>query len=760
MGPHEPGGHATGVGASQPAPALSLPDLLPSPTQPPPKRADLISIKQRLALLFSTSNTIATTAAAGGGAGGPNPEGGEVYWNSLTEFLLGKITRIELGEVLEKCFEQFEHQEDKVQAINLHNALLLAILYNTTRPTLPSSSIRHAGFNPRGTKKRNVLSILGNGIGTGYDVAEEDTELQHHRRKKVKQVVMRVGKRERAEIKTLGNQVATVKKEDDTTEALGQLLRTSRGGQGEVTDNGLPKSLQDGIDRQGASLPTNFTQEYNRLVQTPLCCESRSLPDSESLRDRMLLIAYEEGMTNGVDQSGVSVLLADALDLYMKQIISSAVSLVRKPSQRGDPIPSSSSSTTASTFAPAQPHVRAHGAQGSSTRADKNCPLSIADFHALFAIQPALLGPNGSTHTSAVERMYALPPQSDSEDESDSDDEPQQGGAAIEQTVKDDTGDTTMSLDEPPPNSSTTTTITSSGKMPRLSTSSRNRTMSFYGSARAIPSASSSSDPSSSSTAIASSSSSYVANPDRTKFLLDPTSLHGVPEGHPDVPHVVSLPPLLALPPNPLDLPSQSSAPAPVMHSSTSSKSLATSGNANGGNGAGTGPALSPKSLSLRNSLFPELANPTPSSSSSVTTPAGLAAVGSSSGAAGATKLAGENSSLGPNQQDKNGNGTTTDEADSEFDDLTDKIAGELRHGGADKKAKGPANSAGGLKIKLGGSTTGTVTPSGGAGSGQKPVGTQAGTGGGTAAEKEKEMGNKLWQVVDSVRLLDGVLDP
>ena len=61
----------------------------------------------------------------------------------------------------------------------------------------------------------------------------------------------------------------------------------------------------------------DFTQEYNRLVQAPLCCESRSLPDAETLRDRMMLIAYEEGMIDGVDGSGVANLLSNAMDVSL-----------------------------------------------------------------------------------------------------------------------------------------------------------------------------------------------------------------------------------------------------------------------------------------------------------------------------------------------------------------------------------------------------------------------------------------------------------
>ena len=164
--------------------------------------------------------------------------------------------------------------------VNLHNALLLSILYNTTRPTLPSSSIRHTGFNPRGSKKRNLLSILGQG---GYEGdAEEPTELQEKRTKKIKQVVMMVGKRERAEIKANANTI--VKKEDTVTgeaggESVGKALRASKGGQGEVAEGGIPKGYKDVLEQKGSTIPTSkshqssFYQSSGRTnSQLTKCC--------------------------------------------------------------------------------------------------------------------------------------------------------------------------------------------------------------------------------------------------------------------------------------------------------------------------------------------------------------------------------------------------------------------------------------------------------------------------------------------------------
>lgn len=60
--------------------ADTLPALLPSPANPP-KRADLLSLKLRLAALLP-------------------PDEGRLYWAALVEFLTGKINRDELGSVI------------------------------------------------------------------------------------------------------------------------------------------------------------------------------------------------------------------------------------------------------------------------------------------------------------------------------------------------------------------------------------------------------------------------------------------------------------------------------------------------------------------------------------------------------------------------------------------------------------------------------------------------------------------------------------
>lgn len=88
--------------------ADTLPSLLPSfPSTTPPststvslkpkRRADLITLKQRLAQLLSKETR-------------------ETYWQGLTDYLLGKINRYELGQVFERSFNHHTSYQDRLQA--------------------------------------------------------------------------------------------------------------------------------------------------------------------------------------------------------------------------------------------------------------------------------------------------------------------------------------------------------------------------------------------------------------------------------------------------------------------------------------------------------------------------------------------------------------------------------------------------------------------------------------------------------------------
>ena len=371
-------------------------------------------------------------------------------------------------------------------------------------------------------------------------------------------------------------------------------------------------------------------------------------------------------------------------------------------------------------------------------------PLTIADFHALFAISPALLGqyPN----IAAVERMYAIaPPDSDSDsDDYDSEDAGEASSSAQQQRVTAAGGQRRVTIDASAKkeeatsaaisasSSATANTGVGAGKHPRLS---RSRASSFYGISRPVP-------VSSPATTIAAAAT--AGHPPggaggalgKGRFVIDPSSTHGVPEGHPSVPPLPSTPQALLLP-SWLGGGGGGGANGPGgVGATASSASNAASGLAPPG-----GPELSPKSIALRNSLFPELAQ----------------AHAQASGTPAAADAAGPD-----------GNWTSTDAGDSESDDEGKKSAAAAGGAANSARSRNPpappttSSSTGatgtGLKIKFGGGTVqGGQQQQQTGPSGQRLSASAQGAG---SAATDRETGRKLWEVVDSVGLLDGVLPP
>ncbi|KAK4701359.1 transcriptional coactivator HFI1/ADA1, partial [Phenoliferia sp. Uapishka_3] len=489
--------------------ANSLPALLPSPANPP-KRADLLTLKLRLAALLP-------------------PEEGRHYWDTLVAFLTGKINRDELGSVITRVLGV------KGEAVQLHNALLLSILYNTTRPALPPSSIRHSGWHKRQRDK------------DGFKVEDRDPK-----RRKLKASVMALGKRERAEIKSfsIGRKEMDKERERAAQQTLTASL-DSRGG--EIGQDGLPISLAN-----AKSPSATLQQDYMRCLQTPLCCESKMLPDLETLRDRMSLLAYENGLGGGADAK-VAALGVQAIESHLKAMIASVVSLIR--SNRANGIRTSvsaqrgalDSSPFESTDLPTKPEITLTNGQttipidNSKLLAAPDSPLSISDFGSLFEISPHLLV---HPHLGAVERLYAIPAPSDSESSGYSSEE---DPAAPPASAARGAGKTSLR------------TISRNGSRSGRSASGRSAPNGIVGPASG-----------------------------REQYLIDPSAV-AIPQGHPDVAH-----------PRKASM-SLSIASVPAGPTNISDASTTLQGSRRHSNSAASTAQTSPKSLSLRNQLFPEL---------------------------------------------------------------------------------------------------------------------------------------------------------
>lgn len=65
-----------------------------------------------------------------------------------------------------------------------------------------------------------------------------------------------------------------------------------------------------------------------RAIQTPLCIESKHLPDLDAIQDRMALLAVENGMGGGVQPQAAAMLLS-ALQRHLQNVASSIITKIR-----------------------------------------------------------------------------------------------------------------------------------------------------------------------------------------------------------------------------------------------------------------------------------------------------------------------------------------------------------------------------------------------------------------------------------------------
>lgn len=275
-----------------------------------------------------------------------------------------------------------------------------------------------------------------------------------------------------------------------------------------------------------------------------------------------------------------------------------------------------------------------------------NAPLAVSDFGSLFDISPGLLV---QSHLAAIERLYAIPPPSDSESSGSSDCE-----------SGDDREDTRMlDLDQQ----------STSNIKPKLAHSVSGSRSGRSGLGRPNSNANAGS----------------TATTGREQYLIDPTAV-AIPLGHPDVAH-----PRIGG----LGLPSSSSTVNGESRPPISNSVAGRLTNGGGGGGSATPnasqtPQLSPKSLALRQQLFPELETDSNSQEAALQAPHSPS------------------------------NNTSTD---------------------------------GGSESDEGGHHANHPVARGGRGAGAGA--TRGGTNG---IARGRGTGRKLWEVVDSVRLLDGVL--
>ncbi|POW11511.1 hypothetical protein PSTT_05268, partial [Puccinia striiformis] len=170
--------------------------------------------------------------------------------------------------------------------------------------------------------------------------SRQGNEEKDPKKRRLKQAVMALGQRERNRLK----QIASLKDELKLNSQK-SLLSSPYYLHPERTPNVMDTPLASKMKISSSTL----YQDYMRCQQAPICSESKQLPNFETLKDRMSLIAYDSGLANGVDKTASSIALI-ALEVHLKTLLGDLLSLIRSdrsvanPVETGDP-----SSTTMAT---------------------------------------------------------------------------------------------------------------------------------------------------------------------------------------------------------------------------------------------------------------------------------------------------------------------------------------------------------------------------------------------------------------------------
>ncbi|KAJ1653127.1 hypothetical protein IWQ61_006694, partial [Dispira simplex] len=229
-------------------------------------------------------------------------ENGPLYWRALTDFITGKLNRQE--------FDFYANLYIPADQVHLHNSFILATIHNAHHNDQPPD----VECTVEWSRKRKY----GDGCtlnGTAEEGNEEDAVLdiakqQKIRRKKLKQLIQSMSKADRRMIRQL------LKKQEPKASVSAVTALVTQANHRPV----IPVSIQQ--------ITSSAVTDYARGVQAPLCFDEKGIPDVESIRDRLVAIALEHGLLDGVASDAVEVLLY-GLDAYLRNILSNCFTKVR-----------------------------------------------------------------------------------------------------------------------------------------------------------------------------------------------------------------------------------------------------------------------------------------------------------------------------------------------------------------------------------------------------------------------------------------------
>ncbi|KAK9478775.1 transcriptional regulator of RNA polII, SAGA, subunit-domain-containing protein [Lipomyces japonicus] len=213
------------------------------------------------------------------------------YRDVITAFLTGRLSRIELESELSQLLDR--------SMVRMHNQFLLASVANSLRDPPPSMNGLVAW------RKAKEIPVRVNKHGVDPLVA------------KLKGEIMGLTPRERRRIKAITRD-AGKKGPVPSTIVLTRQAKLPL----------IPNS-KDNKDKIKSSINhNNIAQEIQQGYQTPLSTESYELPDNESLRTRILGIAHEHGLVDGIANDVPDIILA-GLEYHLRDFLQQILDRVR-----------------------------------------------------------------------------------------------------------------------------------------------------------------------------------------------------------------------------------------------------------------------------------------------------------------------------------------------------------------------------------------------------------------------------------------------
>ncbi|ORY84337.1 transcriptional regulator of RNA polII, SAGA, subunit-domain-containing protein [Protomyces lactucae-debilis] len=210
------------------------------------------------------------------------------YQQIVTDFLTARLTRNEFEQQLQPILVN--------GTIKLHNDIMLTLLSNAYKEPPPA---------------------IANSLGWSKKRREPPRMKGDPHAKRLKAEVMGLPTRERRRLKSIPKPEANAKT--------------------------MPNSM---IETRFAKLPRvpvsqqkiNTSQHHNDILKgfhVPLAQESYQLPEPETLKDRILATALENGLLGGVSAQ-VPELILSALDIHLRNILTATIQKVR--TNRGDAV--------------------------------------------------------------------------------------------------------------------------------------------------------------------------------------------------------------------------------------------------------------------------------------------------------------------------------------------------------------------------------------------------------------------------------------